>query len=122
MSWEIPKTTFQMLSSWKGVGRREAEQDWWQCIPACIWWTVRKGKNSRYFEDRSSHMQKIKMKCCSFFYFWCKQDLMEDINDFSRSQRENAKSLSFQFLVLNSWTPNVRKPPSPSLVMGFCDT
>lgn len=61
VSWVIPQTTFQMPNSWKGVGRRKAEEDWWLCIPVCIWWTVCKERISRHFEDRSSDMcAKIK--------------------------------------------------------------
>ncbi|WMV52526.1 hypothetical protein MTR67_045911 [Solanum verrucosum] len=45
--WVIPKTTKGMLNSWKGIGRRESEEDWWEMIPACIWWTLWKERNAR---------------------------------------------------------------------------
>jgi len=35
--WAIPKSTKDLLYSWKEIGRRESNEDWWELIPACIW-------------------------------------------------------------------------------------
>jgi len=80
--WVIPKTTRGMLNSWKGIGRRESEEDWWEMIPACIWWTLWKERNARGFEDKFNNTQKIKMNCLSLLYFWCKEDRVGDIELF----------------------------------------
>ncbi|KAG5572144.1 hypothetical protein H5410_061910 [Solanum commersonii] len=47
--WKLvmPNTTTKLLSSWKGIGNRERKEFWWRTIPACIWWTLRKERNSR---------------------------------------------------------------------------
>ncbi|WMV54098.1 hypothetical protein MTR67_047483 [Solanum verrucosum] len=38
--WVIPKSTKDLLYSWKEIGRRESNEDWWEVIPACIWWSL----------------------------------------------------------------------------------
>ncbi|KAF3652458.1 putative midasin-like isoform X7 [Capsicum annuum] len=73
--WVVPKTTKSMMDCWKEIGRRESEEDWWELIPASIWWTLWKERNARCFEDKSNNIQKIKMNCLSLLYFLCKQDM-----------------------------------------------
>lgn len=62
-SWELPRTILELLCNWKQIARREAEEDWWQSIPSCIWWTIWMERNSKYFKDRSNPIRKIKMNC-----------------------------------------------------------
>ncbi|WMV59469.1 hypothetical protein MTR67_052854, partial [Solanum verrucosum] len=52
------------------------KEDWWKTIPACIWWTPWRERNDRCFEDQKINIQKIKMKCISLLFFWCKQELV----------------------------------------------
>ncbi|KAG5624659.1 hypothetical protein H5410_009877 [Solanum commersonii] len=62
---------------WEGVGRRRrSKEDWWKCIPACIWWTLWKERNERSHDGKLNSTQKIKMNSLSLLYFWCKQDLV----------------------------------------------
>lgn len=82
VSWVVPKTTKSMMDCWKEIGRRESEEDWWELIPASIWWTLWKERNARGFEDKSNNIQKIRMNCLSLLYFWCKQDMVGDIKLF----------------------------------------
>ncbi|KAG5614777.1 hypothetical protein H5410_014601 [Solanum commersonii] len=68
--------------SWKEIGRRHSTEDWWELIPACIWWTLWKERNARCFEDKSNNIEKIRMNSLSLLYFWCKQDMRGDIEHF----------------------------------------
>ncbi|XP_060179646.1 uncharacterized protein LOC132609600 isoform X2 [Lycium barbarum] len=81
VKWVLPRSTLELLCNWKGIGRRKAKEDWWQSIPACIWWSIWKERNSRQFEDKANSIQIVKMKCLSFIYFWCKQDIVGEVGD-----------------------------------------
>ena len=80
ISWVMPKTSFGMLESWEGVGRRGSQEDWWRSIPACVWWTLWKERNERCHDGKASCFQKIKMKSISLLYFWCKHDIVGEID------------------------------------------
>ena len=82
LSCMVPKTTKSMMDCWKEIGRRESEEDWWELIPASIWWTLWKEKNARGFEGKSNNIQKIRMNCLSLLNFKCKQDKVGDIELF----------------------------------------
>ncbi|WMV23767.1 hypothetical protein MTR67_017152, partial [Solanum verrucosum] len=64
------------------AGRRRSTEDWWELIPACIWWTLWKERNARCFEGKSNNIEKIRMNNLSLLYFWCKQDMRGDIELF----------------------------------------
>ncbi|WMV25489.1 hypothetical protein MTR67_018874 [Solanum verrucosum] len=32
----MPRTTFEVLTHWQGIGKRGSKEDWWKNIPACI--------------------------------------------------------------------------------------
>ncbi|WMV55237.1 hypothetical protein MTR67_048622 [Solanum verrucosum] len=51
---------------------------WWRIIPSCIWWTVWKERNGRYFKDKSNSIKKVKWNCIESFYCWCKEQHIED--------------------------------------------
>ncbi|KAG5600195.1 hypothetical protein H5410_031565 [Solanum commersonii] len=59
-SWVMPKSTMELLTSWKGIGSRGSKENWWMIIPACIWWTLWKERKTKCFEGKSSNIQKIK--------------------------------------------------------------
>lgn len=79
--------------------------------------------NSRHFEDKSNQIQEIKMNCLSLLYFWCKQKLMEDIEDLVDFIGE---VYCFFFLGFSAFAhPDVLLDynPLPQILwmMGFCD-
>ncbi|KAH0709195.1 hypothetical protein KY284_010622 [Solanum tuberosum] len=81
INWVMPKTTLGLLRQWEGVGRRRrSKEDWWKCIPACIWWTLWKERNERSHDGKLNNTQKIKMNSLSLLYFWCKQDLVGEVD------------------------------------------
>ncbi|CAN4115778.1 unnamed protein product [Withania somnifera] len=80
ISWTMRENTFDLLKNWETIGRRNSEEDWWKLIPACVWWTLRKGRNTRYFEGKSNNIHKIRMNCIILLYFWCKQEMVGDID------------------------------------------
>lgn len=47
-------------------------------FPACIYGGQFGKGETRYYEDKVCHIQKIKMKCLVLFYFWCKGVCLED--------------------------------------------
>lgn len=57
----MPKNSLDLLNSWKGIGRRNGDEDRWQGILACIWWAIWKERNSKQFEDKCIPLPKIKM-------------------------------------------------------------
>uniref|UniRef100_A0A0V0H8T7 Putative ovule protein n=2 Tax=Solanum chacoense TaxID=4108 RepID=A0A0V0H8T7_SOLCH len=69
ISWVMPRTSFDMLQSWEGVGRRGSQEDWWRSIPASVWWTLWKERNERSHDGKASSRQMIKMKSIGFLYF-----------------------------------------------------
>ncbi|KAG5632454.1 hypothetical protein H5410_004171 [Solanum commersonii] len=42
---------------WITLGNQCTEEEWGQVIPACIWWTVWKERNSKHFEDTTAVSQ-----------------------------------------------------------------
>ncbi|XP_049354731.1 uncharacterized protein LOC125819316 [Solanum verrucosum] len=45
VKWTMPRTTFEVLTRWQGIGKRGSKGDWWKNVPACIWWTLWKERN-----------------------------------------------------------------------------
>ncbi|KAG5584231.1 hypothetical protein H5410_044665 [Solanum commersonii] len=80
VNWTMPRTTFEVLTHWQGIGKRGSKEDWWKNIPACIWWTLWKERNGRCYEGKVSSPQEIKMRCLSLLYFWCKQNLVGEVD------------------------------------------
>ena len=82
--WVKPRSIKGILSSWNRDGNASDKEKRWELVPACIWWTIWKERNSRSFENWQNSLQKIKMDCLALFNFWCKQDILtrtEDIFD-----------------------------------------
>lgn len=76
VNWWMPGTTKELLNSWIGIGNRQKEGHWWTTIPACIWWTLWKERNSRYFEGQKSNLHRIRMNSTSLLFFWFKGSLL----------------------------------------------
>ncbi|KAG5625681.1 hypothetical protein H5410_010899 [Solanum commersonii] len=80
VNWTMPRTTFEVLTHWQGIEKRGSKEDWWKNIPGCIWWTLWKERNGRCFEGKVSGPEEIKMRCLSLLYFWCKQNLVGEVD------------------------------------------
>lgn len=74
IKWAMPSSTLMMLSSWRSIGREGGDENRWQVLPASIWLTVSKERNSRFFEGTS-------INCLNFFFFWCRKNMREKIRD-----------------------------------------
>lgn len=81
VNWVMPGTTKDLLSSWKGIWSRHKEGHWWKTIPAYIWWTLWKERNSRCFEGKRTNLQRIRMNCTSLLFFWWKGSLIGETID-----------------------------------------
>lgn len=77
-NWTMPEHTSDLLSCWIRRGGSKTQKKWWRIIPACIWWTIWKERNGRCFENKTNSIQKVKEKCIVSFYFWCKENYIEE--------------------------------------------
>ncbi|KAG5585984.1 hypothetical protein H5410_046418 [Solanum commersonii] len=68
VNWVMLKTTLELLSKWEGIGNRGRKEHWWRTIPASIWWTLWKERNSRCFDGHNSYLQKIRTNCNDLYY------------------------------------------------------
>ena len=75
VNWTMPRTTFEVLTHWQGIGNRGSKEDWWKNVPLAFGGHYGK-KGTRGFEGRVSSSQMIKTRSLSLLYFWCKQDLV----------------------------------------------
>ncbi|KAG5623060.1 hypothetical protein H5410_008278 [Solanum commersonii] len=66
ISWAMPRNIVNVLASWNREGANSNQKERWKVIPACIWWAIWEDRNKKCFEDKSSHFQKIKLKCFIF--------------------------------------------------------
>ena len=76
VSWVMPKTTMELLNSWARIGNRGKSEDWWKTIPGGIWWTPWKERMLGVLKDKMISFQKMKMKCLSLLFSWCKLELI----------------------------------------------
>lgn len=53
VNWTMPRTTFEALTHWQGIGKSGSKEDWWKNIPAYIWWTLWKERNERHYEGKN---------------------------------------------------------------------
>ncbi|KAG5611272.1 hypothetical protein H5410_022553 [Solanum commersonii] len=74
------RTSFDLLENWEGVGRRGSQEDWWRSIPTCIWWTLWRERNERGHDGIANSSHNIEMRSLSLLYFWCKQDIVGEID------------------------------------------
>ncbi|KAG5581832.1 hypothetical protein H5410_052459 [Solanum commersonii] len=61
ISWIMPSKIDDTLFSWKETGFGARNRHRWRIILACIWCTIWRERNDRYFENRSSNVQEIKL-------------------------------------------------------------
>ncbi|WMV19468.1 hypothetical protein MTR67_012853 [Solanum verrucosum] len=70
--------TGQALESWNMEGSGSTDKSRWKIVPAVIWWTVWKERNSRNFDNKSIPLHKIKMNCIITFCYWCSSEYIAD--------------------------------------------
>ncbi|WMV42602.1 hypothetical protein MTR67_035987 [Solanum verrucosum] len=75
----MPEHTADLLSCWIRRGASKSQKKWWRIIPACIWWSIWEERNGRCYENKSNSIQKVKEKCITYLYFWCKQECIEEL-------------------------------------------
>lgn len=56
--WVMPNNTKEMLSCWNKGSSPSAQKNRWDLIPACIWWSIWKERNSRCFETRAAQFRR----------------------------------------------------------------
>jgi len=78
ISWTVPGRTGQALESWNMEGSGSTDKSRWKIVPAVIWWTIWKERNSRNFDNKSSPLHKIKMNCIITFCYWCSSEYIDD--------------------------------------------
>ncbi|WMV40902.1 hypothetical protein MTR67_034287 [Solanum verrucosum] len=79
ISWTVPGRTGQALESWNMEGSGSTDKSRWKIVPAVIWWTIWKERNSRNFDNKSSPLHKIKMNCIITFCYWCSSEYIDDL-------------------------------------------
>ncbi|WMV55279.1 hypothetical protein MTR67_048664 [Solanum verrucosum] len=77
-SWIMPEHTSDLLSCWISRGGRKSKKKWWSIIPSCIWWCIWKERNSRCYDNKANSIEKVKWNCLTTFYFWCKEEGIEE--------------------------------------------
>ncbi|WMV50538.1 hypothetical protein MTR67_043923 [Solanum verrucosum] len=68
----------QALESWNMEGSGSTDKSRWKIVPAIIWWTIWKERNSRSFDNKSSLLHKIKMNYIIAFCYWCSSESIDD--------------------------------------------
>ncbi|WMV23799.1 hypothetical protein MTR67_017184 [Solanum verrucosum] len=76
--WIMPEHTADLLSCWISRGGRKSKKKWWCIIPSCIWWCIWKERNSRCYDNKANSIEKVKWNCLTTFYFWCKEEGIEE--------------------------------------------
>lgn len=51
IEWVKPRNLTGLLNCWNNVSNAAKKEERWKIVPACSWWTVRKERNKRCFED-----------------------------------------------------------------------
>ncbi|CAN4112929.1 unnamed protein product [Withania somnifera] len=64
--WAMRGRTGEALTSWNFEGGGSTNKDMWRIVPAVIWWTIWKDRNSRCSEGSS------------FFCYWCSSEYIDD--------------------------------------------
>ncbi|WMV13961.1 hypothetical protein MTR67_007346, partial [Solanum verrucosum] len=66
-SWTMPRKVTEALQSWEEVGVLARSRSRWRIIPSSIWWTIRKERNARCFENIENSIEQIKLNCILMF-------------------------------------------------------
>lgn len=66
------------LFSWEEAGLGARNRDRWKIIPACMWWTIWRERNTGYLEDGSTSVRKIKLNWKFLSCFWCTKAYYSD--------------------------------------------
>ncbi|XP_059310048.1 uncharacterized protein LOC132061211 [Lycium ferocissimum] len=81
INWVKSGNIKEVMKCWNRDGNAAKKEKRWKIVPASIWWTVWKERNQRCFEDKQSSMQKMKMNCLAIYYFWCKEEMVDQTAD-----------------------------------------
>ncbi|XP_060197502.1 probable glycosyltransferase At3g07620 [Lycium barbarum] len=81
INWVKSGSIKEVMKCWNRDGNAAKKEERWKIVPASIWWTVWKERNQRCFEDKQSSKQKMKMNCLAIYYFWCKQEMLDQTVD-----------------------------------------
>ncbi|XP_060182974.1 uncharacterized protein LOC132612920 [Lycium barbarum] len=81
INWVKSGSIKEVMKCWNRDGNAAKKEERWKIVPASIWWTVWKERNQRCFEDKQSSMQKMKMNCLAIYYFWCKEEMVDQTAD-----------------------------------------
>ncbi|WMV25665.1 hypothetical protein MTR67_019050 [Solanum verrucosum] len=82
ITWVKPRNIVQLLNCWINIGTTTIKEERWRIVPACIWWTVWKERDQRCFEGKKNNLQNFKMNCIALYYFWCKQKVLVQTEEF----------------------------------------
>lgn len=74
----MPGKIIEALQSLEDVKSMAKNRSRWRIVPACIQWTNRKERISRYFEKTENSTYQIKLNCVLLLCFWCKQMYSDD--------------------------------------------
>ncbi|KAG5609396.1 hypothetical protein H5410_020677 [Solanum commersonii] len=72
-SWTMPRRLQPPFKVGKKLGLQQESGCRWRIIPANIWWTIWKERNSRCFENIENSIEQIKLNCILILCFWCNQ-------------------------------------------------
>lgn len=70
----MPEYHKDVLLCWNRGGLQKGEKKLWNTIPMCIWWTMWKERNKRYFVGKKEKMCTLKRGCLALLAYLCKTE------------------------------------------------
>ena len=69
LSWVMPSSVLDLCVCWCSSGRTRSAVVW-KMVPICIFWSIWRERNNRYFEDLESSMEAILASLLFSLYSW----------------------------------------------------